>query len=221
MHCGPMPDKPILYSFRRCPYAMRARLAIAASGVACQLREIVLRDKAPEFLEASPKATVPVLINDGQVIEESLDIALWALGCNDPEDWLSPENGTLEEMRELIAEGDGPFKDHLDRYKYASRHEDMDSDDEREAAGEFLFKLDQLLSERAYLYGERISLADMTLAPFVRQFANVDREWFDTQPWPNLLRWLAEFLESNRFQSIMEKYPKWQAGDAETVFPSV
>lgn len=215
-----MPDKPILYSFRRCPYAMRARLAIATSGVACQLREIVLRDKEPEFLEASPKATVPVLINDGQVIEESLDIALWALECNDPEEWLQPEIDSLEEMLVLIGEGDGPFKDHLDRYKYASRHADVDSDDEREAAGEFLFKLDQLLSERAYLYGGRISLADMTLAPFVRQFANVDREWFDAQPWPNLLRWLTEFLESERFQSIMEKYPKWQAGDPLTVFPA-
>ncbi|MFK5981183.1 MAG: glutathione S-transferase [Rhizobiaceae bacterium] len=215
-----MADKPILYSFRRCPYAIRARLAIAASGVACELREIVLRDKAPEFLEASPKATVPVLVDDGRVIEESLDIVFWALEHNDPENWLAPDIGTLEEMQSLIAEGDGPFKDHLDRYKYASRHEDVNSDDERDAAGMYLFKLDQLLSERAYLFGIRISLADMTLAPFVRQFANVDREWFDAQPWPNLLRWLTDFLESERFQSIMEKYPKWQVGDPLTVFPS-
>lgn len=198
---------------------MRARLAISASGVTCELREIVLRDKAPEFLITSPKATVPVLIDDGQVIEESIDIIFWALGRSDPEGWLEPEVGTLEVMQSLIAEGDGPFKDHLDRYKYASRHEDVDSDDEREAAGEFLFKLDQLLSDRAYLFGSRISLADMALAPFVRQFANVDREWFDVQPWPNLLRWLTEFLESERFQSIMEKYPKWQAGEPMTVFP--
>lgn len=220
MHYGPMPDRPVLYSFRRCPYAMRARLAIAASGIKCELREIVLRDKASEFLEASPKATVPVLVDDDQVIEESLDIVLWALGRNDPENWLAPEIGTLEEMQSLILEGDGPFKDHLDHYKYASRHADLDSDKEREAAGEFLFKLDALLSERAYLFGARISLADMTLAPFVRQFANVDREWFDAQPWPDLLRWLTDFLESKRFQSIMQKYPKWQTGDAETIFPA-
>lgn len=199
---------------------MRARLAILVSGMACELREIVLRDKAPEFLEASPKATVPVLIDNGQVIEESLDIVLWALERNDPENWLAPEIGTLAEMQLLIAEGDGPFKDHLDRYKYASRHEDVDSDDEREAAGEFLLKLDALLSERTYLFGTRISLVDMTLAPFIRQFANVDREWFDAQPWPNLLRWLEEFLESERFQSIMKKYPQWHAGDAETIFPA-
>lgn len=215
-----MVNKPILYSFRRCPYAMRARLAIFVSGVACELREIVLRDKAPEFLETSPKATVPVLIDDGQVIEESFDIMLWALRQNDPESWLEPEISTAEAMQTVIAEGDGPFKDHLDHYKYASRHPDIDSNTEREAAGEFLFKLDVLLSERAYLFGARISLADMTLAPFVRQFANVDREWFDAQPWPDLLRWLEEFLESERFQSIMQKYPQWHAGDAETIFPA-
>ncbi|MBL4892612.1 MAG: glutathione S-transferase [Rhizobiaceae bacterium] len=216
-----MASKPILYSFRRCPYAMRARLAIAVSGMACELREIVLRDKAPEFLITSPKATVPVLIDDGQVIEESIDIIFWALGRNDPENWLAPEIGTLEEMQLLITEGDGPFKDHLDRYKYASRHDDVDSDEEREAASEFLFKLNVLLSDRVYLFGGRISLADMALAPFVRQFANVDRGWFDAQPWPNLLRWLTEFLESERFQSIMEKYPKWQVGNKETIFPSL
>jgi len=212
--------RPVLYSFRRCPYAMRARLAISVSGVECELREIVLRDKAPEFLQESPKATVPVLIDeDGNVVEESLDIALWALARHDPDNWLKPEISSIEEMHALIGEADGPFKSRLDRYKYANRHDGIDPNEERQAASAFLLLLDQRLTDQQYLFGSRICLADMAIVPFVRQFANVDRDWFDSQEWPNLLGWLDSFLESSRFQSIMEKYPKWQTGDTLTIFP--
>ncbi len=211
---------PTLYSFRRCPYAMRARLAVLASGVRCELREIVLRDKAPEFLGASPKGTVPVVVTpDGRVIEESLDVMHWALAQNDPEDWLGAGPSSGDEMEALIAECDGPFKKALDRYKYATRYEGADPLAERAKAQTFLRKLDGRLAGQPYLTGSKISLADMAIVPFVRQFANVDRAWFDAQPWPHLIGWLEAFLASGRFEAIFKKYPKWQAGDAPTVFP--
>ena len=212
-------ELPILYSFRRCPYAMRARLAIAVSGQQCELREILLRDKAVEFLETSPKGTVPVLVDtDGTVLEESVDLMDWALGKHDPENWLQPETGTLEEMKALVEESDGPFKTALDRYKYANRYEGADALEEREKASAFLRRLDARLANSEFLFGSRMSYADAGIVTFVRQFANVDREWFDAQDWLNLIRWLEAFLESELFAAIMEKYPKWQAGDEVTVF---
>lgn len=213
-------ELPTLYSFRRCPYAMRARLAVLASGVRCELREIVLRDKAPAFLAASPKGTVPVVVTQtGDVIEQSLDVMRWALEQNDPGGWLAPASAAANQMDELIAECDGLFKDSLDRYKYANRYEGADPLAEREKAEAFLRKLDGRLATSAYLCGPDLSLADMAIAPFVRQFANVDRAWFDTQDWRHLIGWLETFLASERFEAIFKKYPKWQAGDAPTVFP--
>ncbi len=212
---------PILYSFRRCPYAMRARLAVASSQQACELREVILRDKAQEFLQTSPTATVPTLKTpDGQVIDESMDIMLWALSCHDPEHWLEPGCGSLKDMTDLIAAADGDFKTSLDRYKYSTRYEGADRVAERARAALFLRQLDNRLANSTYLFGLRPTLSDMAIAPFVRQFANVEREWFETQDWPNLLRWLNEFLASDRFADIMNKYPKWQSGDAVTDFPS-
>ena len=204
----------ILYSFRRCPYAMRARLALQSGGITVELREVVLRDKPAQMLHASPKGTVPVLLAGGDVVEESLDVMLWALGRNDPEGWLDmPATGHA-----LIAECDGAFKTALDRYKYASRHPEADAEEERAKASLFLHRLDQTLVGKNWLFGE-ISLADMAMLTFVRQFANVDRAWFDAEPWPDLQRWLEAFLASNRFLSIMQKYPQWQPGDAVTFFP--
>ncbi|MGE4610510.1 MAG: glutathione S-transferase [Paracoccaceae bacterium] len=205
--------KPILYSFRRCPYAMRARLAIAASGVQVELREILLRDKAPELMAASPKATVPVIVNEGDVIDESYDIMLWALEQNDPDAWLDRLDPAL------IAECDSDFKFALDKYKYGSRFEGSDAVEQRGIASGFLIKLDNVLASRPYLSGADIGMTDMSIATFVRQFANVDRTWFDAQPWPNLIRWLEDFLSSDAFTNIMAKYPKWQASDAVTLFP--
>jgi glutathione S-transferase len=211
---------PTFYSFRRCPYAMRARLAVLASGVRCELREIVLRDKAPAFLAASPKGTVPVVITEGgEVIEQSLDVMRWALEQNDPGAWLAPTGVAQQEMTGLIAECDGPFKDSLDRYKYANRYEGAGPLAERGKAEVFLRKLDARLAAAQYLCGAEISLADMAIAPFVRQFANVDRAWFDGRDWPHLIGWLEAFLASEQFEAIFKKYPQWQTGDGPTVFP--
>ena len=211
---------PILYSFRRCPYAMRARLALASSQQICELREIVLRDKAEEFLQTSPTATVPALkTTDGEVIDESLDIMIWTLSGHDPERWLEPATGTLEDMMVLIDVADSDFKTALDRYKYTTRYDNADCMAERAKAGMFLHDLEDRLARSPCLFGHRPTVADMAIAPFVRQFANVDRDWFDAQAWPNLLRWLTEFLASDRFAAIMAKYPKWQPGDPVIHFP--
>ena len=212
-------DLPILYSFRRCPYAMRARLALLASGRRCQLREIVLRDKAAAFLAASPKGTVPVLLPDGEtILEESLDIMLWALKAHDPERWLMPDTGDLDAMLDLIAACDTAFKPNLDAYKYASRDIPDNGLAARAAGSEFLRQLNQRLASQPYLFGGRIALADMAILPFVRQFANVDRAWFDGEPWPYLLRWLEELLDSPRFAQVMTRYAKWQPDDAPVIF---
>ena len=199
----------ILYSFRRCPYAMRARLALASAGIEVELREILLRDKAPELLAASPKATVPVLVLGDKVIEESYDIMLWALEKNDPEGWLNGRDDAL------IAAIDGPFKTALDRYKYGKGSVET----ARAEAAEFLHGLNTTLARQPYLSGQRFALSDAASITFIRQFANVDRTWFNAEPWPHLRAWLENFLASSRFAAIMRKYPKWQAGDPATLFP--
>jgi len=211
---------PVLYSFRRCPYAMRARLALLASGTECELREIVLRDKADELLAASPKATVPVLVAaDGTVFEQSLDIMIWALNRDDPDQWLTPTVADPGAMMALIARADSEFKGNLDRYKYNSRHSPDVSVAARDTGLAFLGDLNTLLAKHKFLFGSRISLADMAIAPFVRQFAQVDRDWFDSLSISFVQNWLNWFLNSNEFNTVMTKYPKWQAGDPVTVFP--
>lgn len=197
---------PILYSFRRCPYAMRARLAIAAAGVPVELREVVLRDKPVAFLDASPSATVPCLVTQTSVIDESLDIMKWALAQNDPQDWLDmPQDGNV-----LIAYTDGPFKQALDRTKYAARYPDIDPLASRATASEFLSQLDNKIDRWIF---ERPTLADFAILPFVRQFAFIDKPLFDAQPWSALHGWLERFLISDRFADIMLKYPAWKPGD--------
>ncbi|MEL6642775.1 MAG: glutathione S-transferase [Pseudomonadota bacterium] len=204
--------RPILWSFRRCPYAMRARLALDVAEIDLEHREILLRDKPQAFLEASPKGTVPVLVVDGQVIEESLDVMRWALAQNDPEGWLEmPDTGW-----DLIAKTDGPFKTALDRYKYANRYEGADPTEEREKAALFLQKLDERLGPSPWLFGDAPRLADMAILPFVRQYANTDRDWFDAQPWPHLRSWIDHFLASPRFERIMRKHPLWVPSAAQT-----
>ncbi len=207
---------PILWSFRRCPYAMRARLAIAVSGTRVELREILLRDKAPEFLAASPSATVPCLETSEQVLDESYYIMLWALRQNDPAGWLDmPQQGF-----DLIATADGPFKTALDRYKYSTRYADTNPGIERVKAAEFLATIETLLARTETLF-DRYSCADAAILPFVRQFAYVDKPWFDAQPWPNIHAWLNHFLKSPEFISVMGKYPIWAAGDPATYFPDL
>lgn len=213
--------RPILYSFRRCPYAMRARLAIAACGPEVELREIVLRDKAPEFVVASPKATVPVLVlPDGTVIDESLDIMIWATGRNDPQGLRMPDRGTYDQMLDLVERCEDEFKVHLDHYKYASRYDDIDGTEERAKASAFLLELEPLLEGSSFLFGERRSFADVGIVPFVRQFAHVDLDWFNAQDLPNVIRWLDAFKVSDVFSSVMTRYTRWNAGDPVTVFPT-
>ncbi|KZM47773.1 glutathione S-transferase [Labrenzia sp. OB1] len=216
-----MPEHPILYSFRRCPYAIRARLAILVSGQTVEIREIVLREKAPEFLETSPSATVPCLKHGDAVVDESLDIMLWALERNDPEDWLRTGGADLDAALELIRACDGPFKKHLDRYKYDTRHPDADRDHERQAGAVFLTHLNDALSrDGCWLLGPRASIADYAILPFVRQFANTDRTWFDSQDWSALLLWLEAFERSEPYLAVMRKWPRWCNGDAPVLFPA-
>lgn len=194
---------------------MRARLAIQSSGVAVELREILLRDKPALFLTTSPKGTVPVLAAGEQVVEESRDVMLWALSQNDPEGWLTmPADGHA-----LIDTCDGPFKEALDHTKYAVRFPELDEADERAKALVFLRDLNDLLSDAAFLMGPQRTLADMAILPFVRQFANTDRSWFDAQGLRPLTRWLDDFLGSTRFAAIMAKYPPWQPGQNPVLFP--
>ena len=194
---------------------MRGRMALDASGITVEHREILLRDKPAEMLAASPKGTVPVVVlPEGRVIEESLDVMLWALGQNDPENWLSPPSGDRSEMDALIAANDGPFKHHLDRYKYDTRYEGAVASDHRIAASAHLQDLDDRLSRSDQLLGDAPSLADIALFPFVRQFANTDRDWFDAQPWPHLQRWLDGHLQSARFERVMQKHALFVSGAA-------
>ncbi len=212
---------PVLYSFRRCPYAMRARMAVAVSQQRCALREVVLAHKPAELLLASPKGTVPVLVlADGTVIDQSLDIMLWALQAQDPEHWLPRDEAAWARTRALIAENDGPFKQALDRYKYPHRYALPDGIAHRTAGAVFLHALDTTLRTQAYLAGAHFGLADAALAPFVRQFAHTDAPWFAQQGWPALQAWLAQFERSSTYLCTMDKLPAWIPGQADVTFPS-
>lgn len=211
---------PVLYSFRRCPYAMRARLALLASGLRCELREVVLRDKPAALVAVSPKATVPVLVTaDGAVIDQSLDIMLWALRQADPAGWLRPEGASLDAMLAWVAQCDTQFKPELDRYKYPGRYGDTDPLTHRAAGAEFLLELEARLQRSAWLAGPAEALVDNAIAPFVRQFGMVDPAWFGSEPWPRLRQWLAAWEGSAAFQCAMRKYDAWTSG-AGVLFPA-
>lgn len=212
---------PVFYSFRRCPYAMRARLALAASGQICELREVVLAHKPAALLEASAKGTVPVLVlPDGQVVDQSLDIMLWALRRNDPLHWLPANSDALMEAMQLVTRCDGEFKFHLDRYKYPNRHDVADAAMHRKGGALFVSDLNTRLIAHRHLLGELGSLADVAIAPFVRQFAHTDATWFASQPWPALQAWLAAFENSSIYLQVMTKYPPWQPGQPPVLFPA-
>jgi glutathione S-transferase len=197
---------------------------MAVSEQVCELREVVLRDKPQALLDVSPKGTVPVLVDvDGVVIDQSLDIMLWALRRNDPAGWLTPEWGNLAAMLSLIAQCDGDFKFHLDRYKYPQRFANEKGNESgaehRARAQEWLMDINAKLEEAEFLFGLRVALADMAIVPFVRQFAHVDPDWFSAQPWPRLRAWLQAWQASPLFERIMQKVPPWQAGSAGARFP--
>ncbi len=197
----------ILYSFRRCPYAMRARMALLVNGKRVELREIMLRDKPADMLARSPKGTVPVLLlPDGRVIDQSIAIMRWALADHDPEQWLAGDD------ERLIATNDGPFKHHLDRTKYASRH-GADPIAHRNAAVALLEPLERRLEATAQLCGATRSLADMAIFPFVRQFAATEPAWFAEQRLPRLRAWLEGHLASELFARAMIRHKPWQDGD--------
>lgn len=210
---------PILYTFRRCPYAMRARLALLASGVAWEHREVVLRHKPAHLLSLSPKGTVPVLylreqqggLPKGQVLAESLDIMLWALRQHDPLTWLpSSEQAWLDAMA-CIAHNDGPFKQQLDRFKYPNRYGLSSGLHERDKAAPWLQSLDARLQAQPFLAGRHWGLSDAAIAPFVRQFAHTDPAWFADQAWGFLAHWLNAFESSELFLSSMQKHAAWTA----------
>ncbi|MGB3165204.1 MAG: glutathione S-transferase [Alteraurantiacibacter sp.] len=199
----------VLYSFRRCPYAMRARMALVASGTRCELREVKLSEKPQAMLSVSPKATVPVLVHaDGAFLEESLDIMHWALGHTDPQGWLARQDEAL------LAECDGAFKQALDRYKYPNRYDDCDPLPHRARGEAFLRKLDKRLAGQGQLCGEQRGFADIAIFPFIRQFANHDRAWFDGLDLPHLQAWLAGHLDSKLFATAMQRENPWKEGDA-------
>jgi glutathione S-transferase len=211
---------PILYSFRRCPYAIRARLALAVSKQRYELREIVLRNKPAAMLQASPKGTVPVLIlPDGTVIDESLDIMNWALNCADPGHWLVSGERPEQCAGSWIARCDTEFKAALDRYKYPHRFGNRDGNAARNEASVFLQDLQNYLSNRPFLAGSQYGRADAAIAPFVRQFAHVDTAWFAGQDWPELQRWLQQFEQSARLASVMQKLTPWVEGQAPVTLP--
>ena len=201
-----MTHTPILWSFRRCPYAMRARLAVLSAGVRVELRDIQrLRDKPQAFLDTSPTATVPCLKLGDQVIDESLEIMVWALKQRDPQHLLNmPTEGW-----DLIIRNDGPFKAALDHTKYITRYPDLNPEEERAKATAVLHDLNRRLAAQDWLLGQDPRLADFAILPFVRQFAFIDRVWFDAQNWPHLREWLDQFLNSPAFMQTMEKQPPW------------
>ena len=210
---------PILYSFRRCPYAMRARLALKYAGISVELREVALRNKPAELVALSPKATVPVLqLPDGTVIEQSLDIMRWALAQQDPGHWL-PDANSAATAEQLIATNDGPFKTMLDRYKYAGRYPEHPAQTYRDNGVQLqIAPLNHRLAKTKYLLGEHLSLADIALFPFVRQFAHVDPDWFDAGPYQAVHAWMDGLLESALFGAVMCKLEPWKPGDATIIF---
>lgn len=208
---------PILYSFRRCPYAMRARMAIHISNQKCEIREVLLRDKPPSMLEYSSKGTVPVLVlQSGEVIDESLDVIDWALNLNDPDNWQRSKDN--EKTKELIKINDGEFKHHLDRYKYSKRYDNEDPEFHRKKCLSFIKKVNSELQNSKYIFDDEISYIDISLLPFIRQFRIADNEWFDELPYENVKSWLSNFLNSELLKSIMSKYDLWKEGDEVTIF---
>ena len=198
-------SRPILYSFRRCPYAMRARMSIVRTNHICEHREVILRDRPEHMMQISPKGTVPVmLLSNGEVIEERLEIMQHVLSWK------------LSEIEsQWVDRNDNEFKFHLDRYKYPNRYENIDSIEQRTLAKTYLDDLDNFLKE------EISDALNDALFPFVRQFANHDREWFDSQNWNNIHGWLSNNLASDEFMICMKKYPQWHEGDEVVEFPII
>ena len=207
-------DTPILYSFRRCPYCMRAHMALKKTGMKIELREVKLSAMPEEALAISPQETVPVLaLTDGTAIDESWDIVKWSLAQNDVDNWLGEDNEFLLDAEILIETNDYSFKTDLDHYKYADRHPEHSEEHHRKKCEEFIEELEDMLTENRYLVADQLSLADIGVFPFIRQFSLVDKDWFDQAPYPRVQQWLNKMIESDLFQSIFQKHELWKAGD--------
>jgi len=202
---------PILYSFRRCPYAIRARMAIAYASITLEMREVALANKPAAMLAISPKGTVPVLQLSDRVIDESVEVMRWALSQSDPENWLALDS--QQEQSTLIEENDNEFKGWLDKYKYWDRYPEQSQQDYRMKAENFLSTLELRLQQNSYLLGDNMCMADIAIFPFIRQFAFVDKPWFDDADYPSVQRWLNQFLQSKLFEQVMVKQALWQQPD--------
>ena len=210
---------PILYSFIRCPYAMRVRMILKLADIKCELREVRLNNKPEHMLEASPKGTVPVLILEDKIIDESIDIVNWALNITNVfEGNIKQDQINLTE--ELIDLFDDKFKYHLDRYKYSNRYEDVDVEHHQNKCLNILKKLETIIDGTNWIFGDSISKLDILILPFIRQFRIADQEWFDSQQnIPGIQRVLMNFLDSNIFKSVMNKYEEWSEGSDKIYFP--
>jgi len=203
-------NAPCLYSFRRCPYAIRARMTLAYSAIRVEIREIKLNNMPQEFLDLSPKATVPVLrLGDGTLFEQSLDIMHWALSTADPQQWLVDDS----DSQELIRQNDEDFKPLLDAYKYADRFPRLSQQGHRNGAEYFLRQLEDKLCQHPFLVSERITITDVAIMPFIRQLAGVDPKWFEQCEYAGVRRWLNQQIDSELFKSVMSKHVFWQPGD--------
>lgn len=209
---------PILYTFRRCPYCMRAHMALKQSGIKVELREVKLSDMPAEALALSPEATVPILaLPDGTVLTESWDIVKWSLAQNDPNRWLGDNDEHSLDAEMLIETNDFSFKEDLDRYKYADRFPEHSEEHYRTACEEFIEELEGMLSKNHYLLADQMSLADIGVFPFVRQFSLVNKEWFDSTPYLKVQNWLQNLIDTELFQVIFHKHELWNS-EATTIY---
>jgi len=214
---------PILYSLQNCPYAMRARLGLLLAQQPVMLRAVIMKNKPAAMLAASPKATVPVLIlDDGRVIDESLDIMIWALHQSDPLNLLHSEDPeAYPAMLALVSIHDTEFTSALSKYKYAVRYHEDNEVELRGQCADYAMMLELRLSQHHYLMGDKVSFADYAILPLIRQFARVDRQWYLQAPLPHLRNWLNQHLQDQRFAKAMAKYPQWLENKEEFLFGHV
>ncbi|MET1254461.1 glutathione S-transferase [Aliikangiella maris] len=217
-----MEQLPVLYSFRRCPYAIRTRMVLFYCHIPVELREVVLKNKPPQMMAVSPKGTVPVLLlGSGEVIDESYQIILWALQqVKDESLFYSKSQKQQNKIQQWIEQNDTVFKSWLDKYKYAVRFPEASESFYRQQAEVFLIKLENSLAQHAYIIDDQLSLADIMIAPFIRQFAYVNIDWFKDSQYVKLNQWLFDILKSPIFTSVMSKYQPWKTGDEATIFPA-
>ncbi len=212
-------DLPILYSFRRCPYAMRVRMALVYCNIQVELREVDLKNKPQDLVLLSPKATVPVLLkSDKSLLDESMDIIFWAMSVHDNDDWSKFTTKQQKIAKLLIIENDTDFKKYLDKYKYSQRFPEHSEHYYRQQGEQFLNKLNDRLLVSEFLIKDSLSYVDIAIAPFIRQFANVDFEWFKQNQYQPLVKWLSRILNSRIFIVAMQKYPVWQS-EKKIIFP--